>query len=332
MRPVSPGSGAFDRERRVVDDAPSTAGRLDDTLHVLVLCAHPALTAPSQVALMLRAVCGLSTSQIAAGFHVPEATMARRLSRARSTIDERDRAVPPPSAADLVIRISAVRHALALMFNEGYTASGGPQLVDADLAAEAIRITRHLQAALPHDTETMGLLALMLLSHSRAAARVDGRGELVPLPDQERQRWDRELIAEGVELVERALPAGPVGPFQLQAAIAAVHAEAATAAATDWAQIVELYRLLDRRAPSPVVTLNMAVAVGMAEGASSGLSLLAPLLDDPAQRHNHRLAAAQAHLLELAGDTAAAREAFARAASMTTSIPEQRYLNRRAAS
>ncbi len=311
---------------------PLAAPRLDDTLHLLVLCAHPALRPASQVALTLRAVAGLTTAQIAAAFLVPEPTMAQRISRAKATIVRAGTQMPEPVPHDLVARVQAVRHVLYLTFNEGYTASSGPALVDVDLANEAIRLTEALHRSLPTDTETTGLLALMLLTHARTPARIDGQGDLVPLVDQDRARWDRALIDRGARLVEAALPVGPVGPFQLQAAIAAVHAEAISADETDWPQIVELYRMLERIAASPVVVLNHAVAIGMADGPSAGLAALQPLLDDPAQLRNHRVHSVNAHLLESSGDVAAAVAAFRRAASLTSSIPEQRYLNARATS
>jgi RNA polymerase sigma factor (sigma-70 family) len=316
--------------RDVTGDDGRDASR-DDTLDMLLLCAHPALSAASQVALTLRAVAGLSTSRIASAFGVPTATMAQRISRAKVTIDRGGAAFPTPNADDLVARIHVVRHVLYLAFNEGYTTSMGDVLVDVDLAVEAIRLTRCLHDSLPSDTETTGLLALMLLTHARVRARVDDAGDLVRLADQDRSLWDHRLIDEGVALVERALPVGPVGPFQLQAAIAAVHAEARSGDATDWPQIAELYGMLDRIAASPVVTLNRAVAIGMADGAQAGLAALQPLLDDPAERRNHRLQSAWGHLLELHGDHAAAADAFRRAARLTNSSPEQRYLHRAAA-
>jgi len=232
--------------------------------------------------------------------------------------------------ADLPERLHAVRHVLYLTFTAGHTTSSGHTLIDVDLQKEAIHLAERLHAALPDDSETTGLLALLLLTHARLDARTDGNGDLVPLDEQDRSRWDEALIARGTRLVEEALPAGPVGPFQLQAAIAAVHAEAQTAEETDWLQITMLYRMLARAAPSPTVSLNLAVAVGMAHGPAAGLAALAPLLGLRDQQRNHRLHAAHAHLLELAGDVDNAREGYARAASLTQSIPEQRYLNRRA--
>ena len=305
--------------------------RGDDTLQVLLLCAHPALSDPSRVALTLRAVAGLSTAQVGAVFLVPESTMAQRISRAKATIREAGARLQPPTAEDLPARLHAVRHVLYLAFTAGHTSAVGPELLDLDLAEEAIRLAERLHRALPRDVETAGLLALMLLTQARSRARVDGHGDLVPLAEQDRTLWDRHLIARGTRMVEAALPEGPVGPFQLQAAIAAVHAEAATAAETDWLQIVVLYRMLDRAAASPTVALNLAVAVGMAHGPGAGLAALAPLLDRDDGRGNHRVHAAHAHLLELAGDVAEASVAYARAARLTQSMPEQRYLNRKAA-
>ncbi len=303
----------------------------DDTLQMLLLCADPDLSDASSVALMLRAVAGLTTSQIAAAFLVPEATMAQRISRAKATIRAHDARLPTPTTDDLPKRLHAVRHALYIAFTAGHTRSAGAKLMDIDVATEAIRVTGLLHDAVPDDTETTGLLALMLLSHSRAAARQDRDGNLIPLDRQDRASWDKSAIARGTQLIEEALSAGPIGPFQLQAAIAAVHAGAATAAETDWLQIVILYRMLERIAPSPTVTLNLAVAIGMAHGPQAGLLALAPLLNASDQRHNHRLHSANAHLLELAGHLPEARAAFRLAASLTSSIPEQRYLNQRAA-
>lgn len=302
----------------------------DDTLQLLLLCAHPALSDASQVALTLRAVAGLSTAQIAAGFLVPEATMAQRISRAKATLRTAGANFESPTWADLPDRLHVVRHVLYLAFNEGYTASSGAGLVDVDLADEAIRLAERLHRSVPEDTETSGLLALMLLTHARTPARTDLHGDLVPLAEQDRTRWDRDMIARGTTLIEQALPGGPVGPFQLQAAIAAVHDEAATAEATDWLQITLLYRMLNQLAPSPTVTLNLAIAVGMAHGPVAGMAALAPLLERADQHRNHRVHAAHAHLLELDGDTAAAKNAYRLAARLTDSIPEQRYLNRKA--
>jgi RNA polymerase sigma factor (sigma-70 family) len=315
-----------------VDDAApgGAAAGIDDTVTLMVLCCHPVLPPPAQVALTLRAVGGLSTARIARAFLVPEATMAQRISRAKSRLRERGARFTVPPAQELPGRVAAVAHVLYLIFTEGHTSTAGAGLYDAPLATEAIRLARHLHARLPTESEVAGLLALMLLTDARRPARIGTGGALVPLAEQDRTRWDRTLIAEGVRLVEAALPDGPVGPYQLQAAIAAVHAEAPSAGETDWAQIEVLYRMLAGVAPSPVVTLNHAVAIAMVEGAAAGLRVLEPLLADRGLRHNHRLYAVRAHLLERAGDTGPAREAYATAARLATSIPEQRYLSGRA--
>ncbi|HEY6749091.1 MAG TPA: DUF6596 domain-containing protein [Mycobacteriales bacterium] len=301
----------------------------DDSLGLLLLCCHPALARPSQVALTLRAVGGLSTAQIARAFLVPEATMAQRISRAKARLRQVGARFTVPAAAELPDRVAAVAQVLYLVFTEGHTATTGTGLTDTSLAAEAIRLTRTLHRLLPRAGEVSGLLALMLLTDARRAARTRPDGSLVPLAEQDRSRWDRARITEGIALVEATLPAGPVGPYQLQAAIAAVHAEAATAADTDWAQIELLYRMLADRAPGPVVTLNHAVAVAEVRGPAAGLEMLEPLLADPALRRHHRLHAVHAHLLERAGQPDRARAAFATAARLATSIPEQRYLNSR---
>ena len=320
------------REDRLVAEpdggSPSDA---DDSLLLLVLCCHPALTRPSQVALTLRAVGGLSTAQIAAAFLVPEATMAQRISRAKAALRSAGAQFTMPSAQEWPSRVAAVLDVLYLVFNEGYTTSGGTALVDLSLADEAIRLTRQLHALLPDHDEVSGLLALLLLTAARTAARVDAAGDLVPLAEQDRTRWDRTTIAEGVAILEQVLPRGHVGAYQLQAAIAAVHAEAGTWPETDWTQIAVLYGMLAAAAPGPAVTLNCAVAQGMAYGTDAGLAVLAPLFDDPAMRRHHRAFAVRAHLLEQAGRYDEALEDYARAAALTSSIPEQRYLNRRRA-
>ena len=310
-------------------DAPGGDER-DDSLTLLLLCCHPALTRPSQVALTLRAVAGLGTAQIARAFLVPEATMAQRIARAKARLGQVGARFTPPPAEELPGRVAAVAHVLYLIFTEGHTASTGRGLTDLSLAGEAIHLTRQLHRHLPAVDEVTGLLALMLLTDARRAARTRPDGSLVPLAEQDRSLWDRARIAEGVRLLEAALPAGPVGPYQLQAAIAAVHAEAPSAADTDWAQIETLYRMLDAIAPGPVVTLNHAVAVAMADGPAAGLAMLEPLLEGRQLRRHHRLHAVHAHLLEMAGKDAEARAAYATAARLATSIPEQRYLNAKA--
>ncbi|MHA7125822.1 RNA polymerase sigma factor [Janibacter indicus] len=317
---------AFGDPGAVVDGSPAD----DDTLRMAMLCAHPDLSDASRVALTLRAVAGLTTAQIAACFLVPEATMAQRISRAKATIRASETPFAPPTQEDATARLHAVRHVVYLVFTAGHTTAAGDALVDVDLQREALRLAERLHRVLPRDPETAGLLALLLVDHARAAARQDAAGDLVPLDAQDRALWDHDAIARGVRIVEEALVRGAVGPFQLQAAIAAVHGEAPTAQETDWEQIVVLYRMLLRIAPSPVVQLNLAAAVGMAQGAAAGLAALEPLLEDPALARGHRVHAVHAHLLERAGRREEACAAYLLAASRTQSIPEQRYLNRRA--
>ncbi|MCZ7437511.1 sigma-70 family RNA polymerase sigma factor [Micromonospora sp. WMMC241] len=309
------------------DDTPAPA--VDDTLRLLFLCCHPALSRPSQVALTLRAVAGLPVAQIAAAFAVPARTMTQRLNRARSALRQAGARFTMPPPRSLPDRVAAVLDVCHLVFTEGYTRTCGDSLVDGELAEEAIRLTRQIHTALPGHHEVTGALALMLLTHARSPARTDSGGDLVPLAEQDRSRWRRDLIDEGVTLLGQALPRGPVGRYQLQAAIAAVHAEAPTFQATDWRQISVLYDMLSRVAPSPFVTLNQAVAVAMAHGPALGLALLDPLLTDAAMLRHHRLHAVRAHLLELNGEPDAAAEHYRRAARLTASLPEQRYLNRR---
>ncbi|MES9539226.1 MULTISPECIES: sigma-70 family RNA polymerase sigma factor [unclassified Actinomadura] len=327
-----------DREAAVFAEEPAAPGPdeyrasdRDDTLTLLFLCCHPALSPSSQVALTLRAVGGLTTAQIARAFLVPEATMAQRVSRAKQKIKAAGArfAAPPPRERDE--RLRAVLHVLYLIFNEGYTASSGPDLQRTDLTAEAIRLTRALHRALPGDGEVTGLLALMMLTDARRAARTADGGLLVPLTEQDRTLWNAEAIREGTALITDALTWSPPGPYQVQAAIAAVHAEAARPEDTDWPQILALYRLLGHLAPNPMVTLNEAVALAMVEGPSAGLDLLRTLDGDDRMAKHHRLAAVRAHLLERAGDAPAAREAYRDAARGTTSMPERRYLEERAA-
>ncbi|MFK0225955.1 RNA polymerase sigma factor [Streptomyces sp. NPDC090303] len=302
----------------------------DDSLALLFLCCHPDLSPPSRIALTLRAVGGLTTAQIAAAFLVPEATMAQRISRAKQTIRGAGLTLAPPEGADRTARLAEVRHVLYLVFNEGYTASAGDALTAPELSTEAIRLARMLHRLVPDDPETAGLLALMLLTDARRPARTGPGGELVPLAEQDRGSWDGTLIAEGVELISRTLPRGRVGPYQLQAAIAAVHDEAPSARDTDWPQILALYELLERTGPNPMITLNRAVAVSMVHGPEAGLALLDGLGADRLLARNHRLLATRAHLLELLGDRAAAAEAYREAARHTTSAPERRHLTERA--
>jgi RNA polymerase sigma factor (sigma-70 family) len=303
----------------------------DDTLALVFLCCHPALTIPSQLALTLRAVGGLTTAEIANAFLVPEATMAQRISRAKESIRSAGARFELPSREELADRLRVVMHVLYLVFNEGYMTSSGAALNRTDLTAEAIRLTRMLSALLPAEGEVAGLLALMLLTDARRAARTLPDGSLVPLDEQRRDLWDHAQIAEGVALLTRTLGTAAVGPYQMQAAIAAVHDEAPSAAATDWPQILALYDVLERVSPGPIITLNRAVAVAMVHGPRAGLALLGTLDGDARMSRNHRLEAVRGHLLELAGDHPAARESYQRAARMTASIPEQRYLALRAA-
>ncbi len=303
----------------------------DDTLALLFLCCHPALSPPSQVALTLRAVGGLTTAEIASAFLVPEATMAQRISRAKQSIKASGGQFAMPPDDERADRLRVVLHVLYLIFNEGYTATSGPDLQRAELAVEAIRLTREVHRLLSDDGEVAGLLALMLLTDARRPARTRADGALIPLADQDRERWSTEAIAEGVALISETLPRAQLGPYQLQAAIAAVHAEAVDADDTDWPQILALYDLLERVSPNPMVTLNRAVAVAMVHGPHAGLDVLSTLDDDERMARHHRLDAVRAHLLEMAGDAAAAREAYRSAARGTTSLPEQRYLEERGA-
>ncbi|HEV7649129.1 MAG TPA: DUF6596 domain-containing protein [Actinophytocola sp.] len=308
---------------------------VDDTLTLLFLCCHPALSAPSQVALTLRAVGGLTTEQIARAFLVPETTMGQRISRAKQKIKEAGARFAMPDGPERAERLTVVLHVLYLIFNEGYTATSGPDLQQVELAREAIRLTREVRGLLPADDpaagETAGLLALMLLTDSRRATRTAADGSLVPLAEQDRGRWDADLVREGTELIEHTMATAALGPYQLQAAIAAVHAEAPSTAATDWDQILVLYEILDRLAPNPMVTLNRAIATAQVRGPQTGLALLDSLDADKRLAGHHRLDAVRAHLLELAGDVEAAREAYTRAARRTVSLPEQRYLEGQAA-
>ena len=303
----------------------------DDTLTLLFLCCHPSLSPASQVALTLRAVGGLTTAQIATAFFVPEATMAQRISRAKASIKAAGTQFTLPPADERAARLSAVLHVLYLIFNEGYTATSGPDLHRADLTDEAIRLARDLRRLLPDEGEVAGLLALMLLTDARRPSRTTTDGSLVPLAEQDRGRWDGAAISEGVALITDALSRAPLGPYQVQAAIAAVHDEATRAEDTDWRQVATLYELLAELAPNPMITLNQAVAVAVVRGPEAGLDLLRTLDTDERMAGNHRLDAVRAHLQELAGDHAAARESYRAAARRTTSLPEQRYLEARAA-
>ena len=303
----------------------------DDGLQLLFMCCHPALTPASATALTLRAVGGLTTAEIAGAFLVPEATMAQRISRAKQSIKASGVPFRMPASDEWPVRLNAVRHVLYLTFNEGYAASGGRSLVRLDLSSEAIRLTRMLHRALPDDAEVTGLLALMVLTDARRPARVGPDGDLIPLAEQDRAKWDRRAIAEGIALVTDALPRGSVGPYQLQAAIAAIHDEAANTATTDWPQILALYGLLARMSDNPMVSLNQAIAYAMVHGPAAGLERLAALDADSRLARHHRLAAVRAHLHEMAGNREAAIEQYRVAAERTASVPERNYLLNRAA-
>jgi RNA polymerase sigma factor (sigma-70 family) len=303
----------------------------DDTLVLLFMCCHPALSPASAIALTLRAVGGLTTAEIAKAFLVPEATMAQRISRAKQSIKQSRVPFRLPDAGERASRLGSVLHVLYLVFSEGYTSSSGAALQRTDLANEAIRLTRAVHGLLPCDGEVAGLLALMLLTDARRAARTGPGGELMPLDEQDRTLWDARAIAEGVTLVSAALRQGSVGEYQLQAAIAAVHDEAPRAEDTDWPQILALYAVLKRMSDNPMVALNHAIAAAMVHGPTAGLELLAPLDADERLRGHHRLDAVRAHLLERAGDRAAAVSLYRAAAEKTTSVPERNYLMMRAA-
>jgi len=311
--------------------ADATRGDSDDTLIVLFMCCHPSLSTASQIALTLRAVGGLTTTEIARAFLVPEATMTRRITRAKQSI--KDSGVPfrMPAHAERAERLAAVLHVLYLIFTEGYAATSGPSLLRPDLSGEAIRLARIVHRLMPDDPEGAGLLALMLLIDARRPARTGPDGALVPMAEQNRSLWNADYISEGIALITDALPRGPAGPYQLQAAIAAMHDEAPTIEATDWPQIVELYELLLQMSDNPVVALNHAVAVAMARGPQAGLDLLAGLEADQRIAADHRLAAVRAHLLEMTGDRAAARDAYLAAAQRTLNLAQQRYLHAQAA-
>jgi RNA polymerase sigma factor (sigma-70 family) len=303
----------------------------DDTLILLLLCCHPALSPASQIALTLRAVGGLTTAEIARAFLVGEDTMTRRITRAKQSIKASGLPFAMPAGPERATRLAAVLHTLYLIFTEGYASTTGPSLHRCELTAEAIRLARLVHRLLPDDPEAAGLLALMLLTDARRGGRTREDGSLVPMAEQDRGRWDADLIAEGVALITATLPRGPVGPYQLQAAIAALHDEAATAEQTDWPQILALYEVLLRISDNPVVALNHAVAAAMVHGPHAGLELLGLLQADPRIGEDHRLYAVRAHLLELAGDADAARDAYRQAADRAANLQQQRYLNSRAA-
>jgi RNA polymerase sigma factor (sigma-70 family) len=306
-------------------DAVTDTGE-DDTLVLLFMCCHPALTPASAIALTLRAVGGLTTAEIANAFLVPEATMAQRISRAKQSIKASGIPFQLPTTGERAHHLHAVLHVLYLIFNEGYTSSAGAALRRGDLSDEAIRLTRIVHNRQPHDTEVAGLLALMLLTDARRTGRTGSDGALVPLAQQDRARWDRQQIAEGIAHLSAALPKGSVGPYQLQAAIAAVHDEAARAEDTDWPQILALYELLKRMSDNPMIVLNHAIAAAMVHGPRKGLELLGALDSDTRLAERHRLEAVRAHLLEMAGDLDGAVKHYRAAAGKTGSLPERDYL------
>ena len=303
----------------------------DDTLVLLFMCCHPALTRPTAIALTLRAVAGLTTAEIANAFLVPESTMAQRISRAKQTIKSSGVPFEMPTSRERAERLGAVLHVVYLIFNEGYASSIGPSLQRADLANEAIRLARALHRRIPEDAETAGMLALMLLTDARRAARTGADGELIPLTEQDRTLWDQEAIAEGVALITATLSKGAVGPYQLQAAIAAVHDEAPRVDDTDWPQIVALYTVLMRISDNPMVALNHAIAAAMVRGPATGLTLLDGLDVDRRIAGHYRACAVRAHLLEMSGDYAGAITHYLAAAGRTASIPERDYLTTKAA-
>jgi len=309
--------------------APDDLGDADDTLILLFMCCHPALPPEQQIALTLRSVAGLTTQEIARAFLVPEPTMGQRISRAKQRV--KASGVPFRMPADRAERLAAVLHVLYLIFTEGYASTAGPQVYRSELSTEAIRLTRIVHRLLPRDGEVAGLLALMLLTDARRAARVGVDGALILLESQDRSLWRQDLIAEGVDLVTTAMSTGPSGPYQLQAAIAALHDEAPTAADTDWPQIEALYGALLSLAPNPMTALNHAVAVAMARGPAPALELVSALAEDKRLADHHRLHAVRAHLLEMSGEVDGALTAYRLAAQLTRSLPEQRYLNTKAA-
>jgi RNA polymerase sigma factor (sigma-70 family) len=311
--------------------SPSTETDQDDTLILLFMCCHPALTPASAIALTLRAVGGLTTAEIASAFLVPETTMAQRISRAKQSIKGSGVPFRQPADQERTQRLCSVLHVLYLIFNEGYTSSGGTQLQRVELSREAIRLTRAVHKLLPDDSEVAGLLSLMLLTDARRTARTGPEGELIPLTKQDRTQWDHTAIAEGVALITATLPKGSVGAYQLQAAIAAVHDEAPCAEDTDWPQILALYDLLKRMSANPMVILNHAIAAAMVHGPSAGLDLLSALDSDERMAGHHRLDAVRAHLLEMAGDREAAIVHYGIAATRTTNLPERNYLITQAA-
>lgn len=314
------------REINAVNETPSQ----DDELALIFLCCHPALSGPSQVALTLRVVGGLTTAEIAKAFLVPETTIGQRISRAKKQIEASTIAFELPSSAERDERLTSVLSVLYAIFNEGYTASSGHRVHRVELAQEAIRLTRQLQQITPNEGEVAGLLALMVLTNARRDARIGENGELIPTSEQDRSLWDAAAIDEGVTLLSRTLSTAPIGPYQLQAAIAAVHDEAANFEDTDWQQILHLYGLLEQVSPGPMVTLNRIIAVAMVEGPMTGLQQLSTAEQkNPVLTTHYRVSAVKAHLFELAGDLQSARNCYIQAAQETSSLPERRYLETR---
>ncbi|WET83230.1 sigma factor-like helix-turn-helix DNA-binding protein [Amycolatopsis sp. QT-25] len=309
---------------------PEPVPAVDDTLTLLMLCCHPELTKASQLALTLRAVGGLTTAETARAFFVPEKTVSQRINRAKKRISASGTQFRMPPPEEQAERLTAVLQVLYLIFNEGYTASSGTALNRVELTTEAIRLTRQLHEQVPDEGEVSGLLALMLLTDARRPARTRSDGSVVPLADQDRTRWDAKAIAEGIELISKTLTSAPLGPYQLQAAIAAVHDEAKLPEDTDWPQILGLYDLLVGIAPGPMVTLNRIVAVAMVHGPDAGLRRLDEVAGDAALEGHYRVDAVRAHLLDMAGDHERARSYYQSAARLTLSVPEQRYLESRA--
>ncbi len=301
----------------------------DDSLTILFMCCHPTLAPAAAIALTLRAVGGLTTAEIAKAFLVPEATMAQRISRAKQRIKASAVPFSMPTDDERGERLGSVLHVLYLIFNEGYASSTGADVAREELSGEAIRLTRAVHRGLPNDPEVAGLLALMLLTDARRPARTGPDGELIPLAEQDRSRWDQDLIVEGITTVSQAIAQGRVGEYQVQALIAATHDQAARAEDTDWPHILALYGLLERMSDNPMVSLNRAIAAAMVEGPDAGLKLV-DALDGPLAGH-HRLAAVRAHLYEMAGDTEAAIEHYRTAAGATASLAERNYLTTKAA-
>jgi RNA polymerase sigma factor (sigma-70 family) len=318
-------------EERVAHAADLAPTQADDSLILLFMCCHPSVSSASQIALTLRAVGGLTTQEIARAFLVPEGTMVRRITRAKQSIKDSGIRFRMPDASEFGDRLSAVLHVLYLIFNEGYATTSGADLYRTDLSSEAIRLCRELHRMLPDDAEVAGLLSLMLLTDARRAARAGAHGELIPMAEQDRTLWNSAAIAEGTSLVTAALQRGTPGQYQIQAAIAALHDEAPSMDATDWLQIAALYEVLLEAAPNPVVQLNHAVAVAMAQGPYAGLSLLEGLEANAALAEDFRLHAVRAHLLEMAGDRPKAHEAYLAAANRAPNLAQQRYLNAQAA-